>query len=457
MDLSLILEIHSIYPLIMIESRRTKNVRSNIALSLISKGVTIVTSLLIVPLTISYVNPTQYGIWLTLSSIISWIGFMDLGLGNGFRNRFAKARAENNDELANQYVTTTYVSVGVIFISLFVLLSFVNSFVDWSKLLNVSQSYRQELKYVFLVLIFFFCQNMIVRIFSTLLTADQKPGISAIINAVSQVLSLLSVFVLTKVSTGKLLNLALFYSGIPTFVLLCCSIYAFRFTRYRYFRPRIKLFNRGLIKEILNLGVQFFAISLSLLLIFQVINIVISRVLGPESVTLYNIASKYFSIIFMLFTIVLTPLWSAFTEAYAVHDFEWMRGVLSKMEKFWFVAIIVSVFMFAVSPFVYKIWIGDSIHIPRDLSLFMAIYVLAQSLANIYMYLLNGIGTVRIQLIIYSAFAIISLPILTIMCKNFGLVGVLILPTFVFVCQAVVGKIQISKILSGSASGIWLK
>ena len=90
-------------------SERSQEVVKNIIVSVLVKGFTILTSLLIVPMTINYVNPTQYGIWLTLSGIIGWIAFFDLGLGNGFRNRFAEAKANNNLTLAKEYVITFFI------------------------------------------------------------------------------------------------------------------------------------------------------------------------------------------------------------------------------------------------------------------------------------------------------------------------------------------------------------
>ena len=81
---------------ILNSSGRSKEALKGVLLSVVAKMIYIISSFLIVPLTIDYVNATQYGIWLTMSSIISWITLFDLGLGNGFRNRFAEAKAEGN-------------------------------------------------------------------------------------------------------------------------------------------------------------------------------------------------------------------------------------------------------------------------------------------------------------------------------------------------------------------------
>ena len=66
---------------------RTLLAKKNIAASFVVKGLSVMINLALVPLTINYVNPSQYGIWLTLSSIIAWFSFFDVGFGNGLRNR----------------------------------------------------------------------------------------------------------------------------------------------------------------------------------------------------------------------------------------------------------------------------------------------------------------------------------------------------------------------------------
>ena len=46
---------------------------------------------------------------------------------------------------------------------------------------------------------------------------------------------------------------------------------------------------------------------------------------------------------------------------------------------------------------------------------------------------------------------------MTFCCKKYGVEGVLIVPIIVFGLQAGIGRIQIFKIITGTARGIWLK
>ena len=90
------------------------------------KGGNILVNLMLIPITINYVNADNYGIWLTVSSIISWMSFFDIGINNGLKNKFAEAKAMNNEVLIQKYVSTTYFVLALIFVPLMILLLIAN-------------------------------------------------------------------------------------------------------------------------------------------------------------------------------------------------------------------------------------------------------------------------------------------------------------------------------------------
>lgn len=207
----------------------------------------------------------------------------------------------------------------------------------------------------------------------------------------------------------------------------------------------------------MGLGAQFFVISLCLIIIFQVVNIVLSRELGPVSVTEYNVANRYFNVLYMFTNIVVTPFWSAFTDAYTQKDFTWMKKTLGRLEKLWLLALGSGIIMLAVSPFFYNIWIGDDVNVSFLLSFSVMIMILSRTLGNIYMFMINGIGTIRIQLITYIVFAVIAWPSLVYSCRWFGVCGIVIVPTIVYLIQSLLARIQLNKHISKTAQGIWLR
>ncbi len=439
-------------------SDRTQNTIKNAIVSLVAKMISVIAPLLIIPLTIDYVNPTQYGIWLTLSTVIGWVVIFDMGLGNGLRNKLAETIAVDNVELGNQYVSTTYFVIGFIVTVIFILFGVANKYlIDWTEVLNVDASYKEELQKVAFIVFGFFSLNLFVNIFSQILAADQKIGLSSLITGVGQILSLLVIYVLTKVSEGSLYKLALFFSGVPCLLMSIVSFYSFTWTKYKNYRPHICNIRIPLIKQIVSIGSQFFVISICLLVVFQLVNVVLSREIGPISVTQYNVALRYFGIINTLVAVIVSPYWSAYTEAYVKNDMNWMKLTLSRLEKLWLAFCGLGAFLLIISPWFYKIWVGDSVSVPYLLSTLIMIYQLIMSLSTVYIYLINGLGTIRIQLIIYSISAVLSYPLLVLSARMFGVYGVVLIPSITLAFQAFVGKIQLKKILQGSAKGIWLK
>ena len=436
---------------------RTAEAGRQVLLSGIAKCVTILCSLLIVPLTIHYVNETQYGIWLTLSSIIAWISYFDFGLGNGFRNRFAEAKALGNIQLAREYVSTTYFAIGGIVLVAFLLAMSVNACIDWTRFLKVDPSMKDELRIVFSIVCAFFCLNMVSSIFTTLLTADQKNGVASIVNGAGQVFSLFVIWILTKISQGSLTKLALYFSGVPCLVVLIVSVIAFRFSRYRAYRPSLSTTRPALIRNIVSLGIRFFLVYLCLLIIFQMMNIVISREIGPDAVTEYNIAYKYFNVLYAVMLIILTPFWSAFTDAYTQKDFAWMSGICKKLELICIIFIAVGGVMLALAPIFYPIWIDPTVTVASSTSLAVFLYIVAMMVGNVYMYMINGIGVIRIQSCIYLIMALIAWPLMVWSCRQWGVAGIVLAPTLACMIQAISGRIQLHKILNGTAKGWWLK
>lgn len=427
---------------------RSKDIVNNVIMSVGAKGMSVISSLLIVPLSISYLSPSHYGIWMALSSIVTWVYYFDLGLGNGFRNKFSESISNNDIQSAKEYVSTAYITIFLIVVAVFLVCLFSCKSLDWINILNLSSEIsNQEIAKVMLILLAFICLNMVVQLFGTMLTADQKIGVASIIQGLGQLASLGVIYLMTKISSGSLENMALYFSGIPFFVMLIASVVGFSFTKYRVFLPRLKNFRSPKVKNILSLGLKFFCIYVCLILIFQIINIVILRELGSVAVTKYNIANRYFSTIFMIVNLIVAPFWSACTEAYCKKEFMWMSSVVKKLERIWIVSFLLGLIMLLLSPFIYKLWIGDSVEIPFLLSIGMFLYFEAQAIGSIYMTILNGIGKVNIQLLIYLIFSILSWPALVYSCRFLGINGVFIMPTIVYVIQSIAGKKQLNNIL----------
>jgi len=435
---------------------RTKVAQKNVILLFANKLLAVLISFQLIPATIGYVDSSQYGIWIAISSIVSWMVYFDFGLTHGFRNSFTKAKAEGNVELARSYVSTSYIILLIIFLTLMVIGLIVNNWLNWSSLLSVNPDLNVALRKVFNLLIVFFSLQMILNLFTTMLLADQKPAFSASVVTIGQLLALVAIYFLSYFTTGSLENLAIALVGVPAFSLAVISFIMYK-AKFKDYSPSIASIDFSLTKNIIGLGSKFFIIQLSMLFVFQFANFILIRVMGPESVTTYNIAYRYFSMIYVVMGIVFLPFWSAFTDAYAKGEIEWMKKTYHKLSKIWTLVLPIFIVLFFMAPFVYKYWLAKNIQIDYWLSFAMGIHMILLSRANLYMFCLNGIGKVTMQMLVYLVFALISIPLMIYFTGLYGYYGVILVSSLVFLCQSIIGHIQLKMILNNSAYGIWVK
>lgn len=438
-------------------SERTVLIKKNIMASALLRGVSILISLMVVPATINYINAEQYGIWLTLSSIIAWLSYFDFGFAHGFRNRFAEAVAKGEHVLARKYVSTTYAVLTLLFATFMFFTSLVNNYVNWSNILNVSTSLNNELRIVFQLLIIIFCINIVAEIFSTMLIANQRPAGATAIKTVGNMISLVTIILLKHTTTGNLLWLVLAYSAIPCCLTLLISFFSFKYSKYKKYSPSFDHIDLTLTRKLIGMGGKFFIIMVSLLIIFQFINIIISRELGPSSVTLYNVTYKLFLTSEMAVMIIVAPVWSAYTDAYTRRDYVWMKRCTHKLERIGLFCLPVLMLLILFSPYIFNLWIGETITTSITISTAVATMIFFKIMANIYTYQINGTGKIYIQFIVYLIFAIIALPLMIFLCRLYGIIGVVLVPTVTFLFQFIFCRIQIHKILHNEATGIWNK
>jgi O-antigen/teichoic acid export membrane protein len=434
-------------------NERTIKAKKNIVISFGLQAISIIIGLIYVPLLINYLGAEEYGVWLTLSSVIGWFAFFDIGLGNGLRNKLTEALAKNDTRLAKEYVSTTYAIISLVFGFVLVLFYCINPFLDWSKILNTSVVGIDKLTLLAQVVFTFFVFRFIFQLIGTIYLAYQMPAVNNAISPVSNIISLLIILILLKTSDGSLLALGTVLSAVPVFVFIIFSFLAFR-KRFHSIRPSINSIKFKHSRSLLSLGVKFFISQVAALILFSLSNIIIAQVLSPKEVTEYNIAFKYFSVSLMAITIVLSPIWSAVTDAYIKEDFNWLKSTLRKLNRLGIVFISIAALQLVFSDFIYRIWVGDKVNIPFILSLAMFFDIAWSSFSASYSSFINGFGKLKLGLIIVWFRLLVFVPMAIYMTKIFGVSGI-VWASVLGKLFTIFGIIQVNKIINKRAYGIW--
>lgn len=437
---------------------RTKRANLNIIISFFFKGASIFLSFLLVPLTINYIKPDAYGVWLTLSSLVGWFAMFDIGIGNGLKNRLSESLAVQDFERAKVYVSTTYMIISIIAIVLIAIYLVCFQWVNWQMIFNSKFIPDTELQKVVTIVSLFFLLKFITDIINVVASSFQMVSISSILLFLSNLGLVISVWILSKSTKADLVWLAFCLSFIPFLITLFANFYLFH-KQFKIVKPSFKYVNFKESKGIMSLGSKFFILQIIVLIIFQTDNILIAQFFEPSEVTNFNIAYKYYSIIAIIFTLIISPYWTAFTEAYMKKDFVWIKGAIGKLKIYWIASILILAFMILVCNWTIHFWVGDDVKIPIYLSLSMCAYITVTNWNAIFANFLNGVGKLKVQIIYAIFMGILNIPICFIFVKIFKF-GTFAMPLSNFVCLslgAIISYIQYVKIINDDARGIWDK
>lgn len=435
---------------------RNKMLTTNILYSSILKIISLSTSLLIVPITINYLNNEVYGIWMTITSILFWINTFDIGLGNGMRNYLTEAISQKDYSLGKRYISTT--------LSLLTLIALVIGFavliplltIDFNKFFNTEAISNFDLRNTMIVAISFTLCNFVLKNIGFIYVAMQKYAVNDLLSVLGNVLSLGIIFLLTKLTTGHLIYVVLAYTATQCIIFCLAAIPLFK--KHPELRPTFKFFDKSLSHKIVGKGLGFFVIQISsCLVIFGAANIFITQLCGPATVTTYNIAYKFFNLLVIAYTIILSPMWNAYTDAYVKGDMIWINQTFNRALKLWGLSVVGGCIMLVGCQTFYHLWVGEKVIVPFTVSLSTLIYVSFFNLNNCVTYLINGLNKIRIQIITSLVFTALYIGIVLLLGKKLGIEGVVLSMAGSYACMSLIHLYQCRLLIKKKAKGIWNK
>lgn len=439
--------------------KRSVLIKKNILFSLFLKIIGMIVMFTLIPLSINYLGDINYGIWITISTLIAWTGMFDFGLAHGLRNRLTETLAKKDDIKGRYLVSSSYFFIFLIAIFLLILFLPILSSINWQNILNLSITYNTDILSMTILLIFIlFIIQFILKPITAILQAHQLPAIAQAMGTLSGVIIVIIIFILSTYTSpySNLFLYALIVAGVPIIVSILTTIYLFH-KNFHTLRPSFKFIKFKYIKSIGGLGLSFFMIQLSLLFVYSSDNLIISYLFGPQEVTTYNVVFRYFSILTIFFGVIMTPFWSAITDAYSKNEMPWIEKNIKILFFILLIGIFIDLILLFGSSWVFKQWISEDFIVSTQLVTLMALYVICMGWLNIFSYFSNGIGKIRVQMIAYMIVAILNIPLSYYFGKilQMGVSGVLLATITSMIIVSSVLTIQYYKIINNKAVGLW--
>jgi O-antigen/teichoic acid export membrane protein len=440
------------------QASRSRRTKANILLLYVFHSFNFIFNLWIVPLSLDYLGTMRYGLWMTIGSLLTWLAYLDFGIGNGLRNLLGESFAKNDRISAKIYTSTAYTVFSIGSVVIILLFLIINQFVDWVQILKAPRYLQNEINSIVVYVFIFFVLQLVLRLISAILNADQKTALNGFITFLINLFSILGIYALIYFKINSFLAFSIVCNSIPVLVLLVVSYYFFTYL-YTDIIPSLNNVKIKNSKSLFNLSFQFFIIQIAGLITFASSNIIITTLYGPESVAIYNVVYRYFFMITLIFNVMITPLWSAYTEAYVSGDFEWIKKTLRKIIFVWGLLSITTILMVILSNQVYKIWVGDKIHASIIVSGVTGVFIIISNWNNIFAFFLNGVGKIKLQFFLSIIIMIVNIPLALFFAQylKFGMVGIILSSCICLLLGSVFAPLQYFKIINKQAKGIWNK
>lgn len=438
------------------DSSRSIKARKNVIESFLVKGGQLLVNLMLIPLSIKFVSADQFGVWLTISSLITWFNFFDIGLSHGLRNKLVEADLAGREDLKKKYISTSYASLVIIALVLMTVFLVVNPLLNWQSILNNQTVSNPSYRKIVLVLFVFFCFQLILQNINALFYAQHQPSKVFVISFLGQLFCYLILWTLFGKVEGSLMLLAIVLGCVPTVILFFASIYYFG-TKFRFYLPSIKHVDFSQARLLFSLGFRFFVINAGVIVLYQSNSFLIAQLFNSAEVTRFNIAYRLFNTIFLAFSIVIMPFWNAFTDAYLKGDLLWISQTREKLYKIILGFAIIGMLLLIFSQKIISIWVGEEVVVPMALCTASFIFILVNMWHSVQVNILNGIGIIKLQLMVVVVSAVLNIFLSVWLARYLGVTAVVVANIIVFLSMGIILSIQVNKLLNKSAKGIWRK
>lgn len=397
----------------------------------ISRLVAIAGTLISVGLTAGYLGNDRLGIWMAIGSLIGAISIVDLGVGNALTSRIATVAALDDRALLRDSVSG---GIGILVIQSILVTALLLALVilaPWSSWLAAeNQKYEQEIReslYVFVpALGLSLVGNGAVRIFAGL----QSSGIANAVTAIGGVVSLMAIYVCAAQKMGIPYLLA------ATLCISSCSQLALVWVlQQRKLLAKTEIANaiRKEWKAIGKLGGMFLVFQLGVIVGWGMDPLLISSTIGLEHVASYVLMQRICQCVNQPVTLINSPLWAAYADAYARRDYEFIRKTCIYMvllSAVW--AIVFAGILSRYSESIIEFWTSGKVRVDPLLVIAFASWSVVEAISIAYSTRLLGTNTIRALLLSTVVVVLLGLPLKVFILNAYGVAFMLLAFTIVY-------------------------
>jgi O-antigen/teichoic acid export membrane protein len=402
-------------------------VHSQLLYSLVFKFISMILVFFTTSLLFKYLGKNDYGIWVTVYSIISWVYLLDFGFSNVIKTKLPVLLHDRKNEI-NVLLSTIYIGIGAISALIFLLFAILNLFISFSDFLNVDVAFVNFNAVLFLNLTFSVL-ILIIGNYKALFAGVVKTHLVEFSLMIIQLIVFSSLFVLYKFDlfqdSSKILIVSFVFGLVNLLVGLLFTIYFFH--RNKDIKVSLKYFDLSVLKINASLGFKYFIIQGCMIIIYSTDYVLITKYFGSKEVANYDIILKLFQVPMLLAVVGLSPFWSIFSKSFVEKKYSWIKKTLVIYNVSFLIFIAGIVVLTLIIQEIIYLWMNVRFPISNTLLLTISIYICMRTFTTMYNYFLNGINKINLSLGLTIFGAVINIPVCILLIKlGFGVSGIVI-------------------------------
>ena len=369
---------------------------------------TILASLVTVRLLLELLGASDYGVWVTLTSLIAWIGMMDLGVGNSLRNSVAGLVDESRRATVQHEFVAFFRLLAALGAVAAVALAVASG---WVPLLA---SHRTTSLLLYLPVLL----GLPLLLGGSVMQGARQVGLQSLLqNANSGWMCLFLLLCTALAWRPSLPDLAGFWAVVYLSGLLWILARALRILQL----PARRLLSRmsGTMPwERLKVGTSFLALQVATLVLYAMGNVLVYKHLGPSEVARYDVLNKIFQIGLSFFGIVISVVWPDIARLRASADFPALRRLYLKTLGLAAIFCLGAALVAWWAPAIVRLWTRGLVQVSHLEAMSLALLVSVQAVAYVGAVVLNAFEQVGVQVRLALVNILLMLPLAHLLFVN---------------------------------------
>jgi O-antigen/teichoic acid export membrane protein len=402
------------------DARRLRARRTVIA-NIAARGLAFATFVVVSRIALADLGETRFGIWMTISSLLMLLTFLDLGVGNGLVSPIARAHAADDAETVGRIVTQGLAITSVIGLAISIA-AICASMLGPVELLfpGISPAMLDEARIALVCFSVLIGLSPPLGAIGRIFLGMQRGHIPHYASVAGSLITIALIWIFGGRGGVSITGYILMTFG---FTQISAFVTGLVLVKERRIRPSILAASRwNDYRVLLGTGGLFFGLQITVMLGWGLDQSFISALQGPAAVASFAVAARIFMLVSQPLSIWNGPLWSSYADAISQGDGAFVRQTFRRSVIGTAGGAILGVVLILILGRPIWTFFTDG-HLRYDAMLMVsfAIWAFCDAIGGALAMYLNGAHIVRQQLIAMVVFVALVLPTKLMVIDTYGL------------------------------------